>query len=207
MSSEKRYEYLEQIMRLFLKYGFKSVGVNDIAKELGISKKTLYQEFKDKNEIIEETVKAFMKLEETQTCHILEQSENAIDKIIQMAKAITARFEELHPSVHFEMEKYYPFAKKMFEKHKTEFVFGCIKDNIERGMQEGLYRKNLDSTILAGLFVHKMEIFMDREGFGGKKYSFHEVYLEMIRYHIRGLANENGRTYLIERIKKESIDI
>lgn len=207
MISEKRLEYLQNISQLFLKYGFKSVGVDDIAKELGISKKTLYKEFKDKNEIVFECIQFVISLEENSTCEIFDNSENAIDEIIEMSKVITVRFDELHPSVHFEVQKYYPQAFKLFTKHKTEFVFGCIKKNVERGIKEGFYRKSLDANIIAGLFVHKMELFMDRDGFGGVKYSFQEVYLEMIRYHIRGLASEAGRTYLRERIKNETINI
>lgn len=207
MISEKRLEYLQSISQLFLKYGFKSVGVDDIAKELGISKKTLYKEFKDKNEIVFECIQFVISLEENSTCEIFDNSENAIDEIIKMSKVITVRFDELHSSVHFEVQKYYPQAFKLFTKHKTEFVFGCIKKNVERGIKEGLYRESLDANIIAGLFVHKMELFIDRAGFGGVKYSFQEVYLEMLRYHIRGLASEAGRTYLRERIKNETINI
>lgn len=206
MSMEKKQEFLVQIIPLFLKYGFKSMGVDDISKELGISKKTLYQAFKDKNEIVYEAVSALMSQEENISCQIAETSENAIDEVIQMAKVITQKFEVLHPSVHFEIAKYYPEAYKVFQRHKTEFVFSCIKNNISRGMEEGLYRTNLDSNIISGLFVHKMDLFLDRSGFGGKDYSFKEVYLEMIRYHIRGLASEKGRNYLRERIKDETLN-
>ena len=206
MSSERRQEWLGEIMPLFLKYGFKSVGVDDIAKELGISKKTLYQEFKDKNEIVVDCVRAFMHQEEITTQEILLSSENAIDEVIQIAKVITQKMDHLHPSVHFDVEKYYPVANKIFEKHKSEFVFNCIKDNVHRGIKEGLYRSNLDADIISGLFVHKMNLFIDRDGFGNKNYSFKEVYLEMIRYHIRGMASEKGRDYLRERIKNETLN-
>lgn len=207
MSNQKKYDYLAQISKLFLKYGFKSVGVDDIAKELGISKKTLYQEFKDKNEIVMEVVKSFIAMEENATMCIANESINAIDEVIQMAKLISQKFEDLHPSIIFEINKYYPEAHKLFEKHKNEFVFSCIKRNLERGVKEKLYRRNLDPNIISGLFVNKMEIFMDREGFGGKKYSFPEVYFEMMRYHIRGIASEEGREYLKQRIKQLQIDL
>lgn len=206
MSMEKKQEFLVQIIPLFLKYGFKSMGVDDISKELGISKKTLYQAFKDKNEIVYEAVSALMSQEENISCQIAETSENAIDEVIQMAKVITQKFEALHPSVRFEIAKYYPEAYKVFQRHKTEFVFSFIKNNIIRGIDEGLYRGNLNPNIISGLFVHKMELFLDRSGFGGKDYSFKEVYLEMIRYHIRGLASEKGRNYLRERIKDETLN-
>ncbi len=206
MSAEKKQEFLIQIIPLFLKYGFRSMGVDDISKELGISKKTLYQAFKDKNEIVFEAVSAIMCQEQDISKEITATSENAIDEMIQISKLITQKFEVLHPSVHFEISKYYPAAYKLFNEHKTEFVFSSIKENIIRGINEGLYRNNLDPNIISGLFVHKMELFLDRSGFGGKDYSFKEVYLEMIRYHIRGLASEKGRNYLKERIKDETLN-
>lgn len=207
MSNEKKQYYLEQITHLFLKYGFKSVGVDDIAKELGISKKTLYQEFKDKNEIINEAVKRFVDNEEEHSLAACQQSENAIDEIISIAKVMSQKFDVIHTSVMFELEKYYPEAWKAIQNHKNQFVFSCIKNNLERGIKENLYRDNMNTNIIARLFVNKIELFTDSSVFGDERYSFGEIYLEMMRYHIRGIANENGRNYLKERIKQVKIDL
>lgn len=206
MSNDKKQCLLEQISHLFLKYGFRSVGVDDIAKELGISKKTLYQEFKDKNEIINEAVRQFVESEEQQSLSVCSTSENAIDEVIAIAKIMSQKFDTIHTSVMFELEKYYPEAWKIIQNHKHQFVYNCILNNLDRGIAENLYRQNMNTKIIARLFVNKIELFTDTDTFGGN-FSFGEIYLEMMRYHIRGIANENGRLYLKERIKQEQIDL
>lgn len=205
--TDKEKEYLSVITPMFLKYGFRTIGVDDISKELGISKKTLYQTFKDKADIIQKAITRLIEEDQKTTCTIVQESENAIDEIIQTAKHISRKLEDLHPVVYYEAQKYYSTTFKAYQEHKKEFVFKMIKNNIERGVQEGLFRENVDTTIIAALFVHKIDLFIDRGDFEGKRFSFKQVYFEMIRYHIRGLASEKGRAYLKERIKQEEIDI
>lgn len=207
MTLNKKTEYLKIIGGLFLKYGFKSLGVDDIARELGISKKTLYKEFKDKNDIIDQVVTAMINEEESSTCMVADESENAIDEIIQLAKMISTKFKDVHPSVIFELKKYYPVIGKKFENHKQENVYSCMHQNLKRGIEEDLYRSNLNINIIASLFINKIEMIMNRDFVGGDEFSFEQVYLEMMRYHIRGIANEKGRVYLKGRINKEKIDL
>lgn len=207
MTFDKKTEYLRIIAQLFMRYGFKSVGVDDISKELGISKKTLYQEFKDKNDIVDQVTAMVIGEEQTMVCSIADKSENAIDEVIELAKLIGAKHENIHPSIHFELKKYYPRAFKRFEEHKHNHVFNCIKSNLDRGINEALYRGNINTDIIAGIFVNKMEMFIDRDSFGDKEYSFQEVYFEMMRYHIRGIASEKGREYLKNRIQQDKIDL
>lgn len=207
MNSEKKIEYLKVITQLFMKYGFKSIGVDDIARELGISKKTLYQEFKDKNDIVEQVISDLVGKEQQETCEISDNSVNAIDEIIHISKKIGGKYQETQPSIVYELQKYYPSAWKIFQNHKTNHVFKRIKANLDRGMAEGLYRNNLKTGIIATLFVNKMELFLDGDAFGEKKYSFQEIYFEMMRYHIRGIASEKGREYLKTRIQQEQIDL
>jgi AcrR family transcriptional regulator len=207
MTFNKKTEYLKIIGGLFLKFGFKSMGVDDIARELGISKKTLYQEFKDKNDIIDQVVTAMINEEETSTCMVADESDNAIDEIIQLAKMITTKFKDVHPSVIFELQKYYPAIGKKFENHKKENVYSCMHQNLKRGIKEGLYRSNLNIDIIASLFINKIEMIMNRDFVGGEDYSFQQVYLEMMRYHVRGIANEKGREYLKGRINQVKIDL
>ena len=190
-----------------MKYGFKSIGVDDIAKELGISKKTLYQEFKDKSDIVQQVVSSAIEKEERETKDINANAINAIDEIIHMSKNIGSKYQETQPSIIFELRKYYPKAWSLFQFHKKNHVFNHIKQNIERGIKEGLYRSNIKTDIIATLFVNKMDMFLDGDAFGEKKYSFQEVYFEMMRYHIRGIASEKGREYLKTRIQQEKIDL
>jgi AcrR family transcriptional regulator len=207
MTLNKKATYLKTIGGLFLKFGFKSIGVDDIAKELGISKKTLYKEFKDKNDIVDQVVTAMIFEEEASTCMVADESENAIDEVIQLAKMMSEKFKDIHPSVVFELQKYYPVIGKKFDNHKKENVYSCIQQNLQRGIDEGFYRSNLNINIIAALFINKIEMVMQRDFVGGESYSFKEVYLEMMRYHIRGVSNEKGREYLKGRINQVKIDL
>ena len=95
-----------------------------------------------------------------------------------------------------------------FQKFKETFVVGCVAKNLHRGMEEGLYRSNLNPEIIASIYSWKMDLFFDpmftkQTG----QTNFVDVYLEYIRYHIRGIASEKGRTYLKQTLIKEDLNL
>ena len=202
---EKAVEIIQKSVSLFMKYGIKSVTMDDVAKELMISKKTLYKYFKNKNELVKATVEMDCGQDECIIDSIINKSENAIDQIIEIAKVMSVRLKDIHPSIIYDMQKYYPEAWIVFENHKKIFVFNEIEGNLKRGISEGFYRDNLNVEIIARLFSEKIDTVINGEIFPPEQYNFSEVYLEMIRYHIRGIASDKGVQYLTKRIENESI--
>ena len=110
---------------------------------------------------------------------------------------------EMHPSVMFDLQKYYPESFLIFSNHKRVFIANCVEKNIARGIEEGLYRDNINVVIISRLYLSKIDAIWNTDLFPSKDFSFAQVHLEMIRYHIRGLASSEGLIYLKKRISKE----
>jgi len=198
---EKAQKILEQVTVLFMQYGIRSLTMDDIARHLGMSKKTLYQSFSDKADLVLQGIQAHMDQEVTAICKIQQQSDNAIEEMFLIAQHASAHLQSMHPSILFDLEKYYPAAFKKFNEYKTQIIMSCIAKNLEVGIKQGLYRKNINIPIVAGLYVGRMDIIFDQNLFPSSTYSPKEVYFEAIRYHIRGIASEKGITYLKDKFK------
>ena len=196
---------LQQTAELFMKYGIKSVTMDDIARHLKMSKKTLYKYVKDKNDLVHKVMEAWITVEQMNCTAIIEGSENAIDELIEISKRVSNEVTRIHPSVHYDMEKYHADAWRAFDSHKNEFILNCIRKNLENGIEEGLYRDNLNAQIISKLYVEKIDMIFDAAIFPPNEFNFHDVHLEMVRYHIRGIASPKGLEYLKERLTKETI--
>lgn len=198
---EKAQKILEQVSRLFMQYGIKSLTMDDIARHLGISKKTLYQSFSDKAELVSQGMQLHIDKESAAICTIQEKSENAIEEMFLISQHVSTHLQTLHPSILFDMQKYYPAAFSKFNQYKMEMIMACIARNLEQGIEQGLYRDNLNIPIVAGLYVGRMDILFDQNLFPSSTYSPKDVYFEAIRYHIRGVASEKGIAYLKDKFK------
>lgn len=193
---EQKLNYLKQILPLFMKYGVKSVTMDDIAKELGISKKTLYKYFKDKDGIVSTLMKMDINGEMELLLSLTKTSKNAIEETYAFSKVLIEKLKSVNPSLLYDLEKYHPQAWNLFISHKREDVYGCIKTNIERGMKEGFYHGELNPEIVAKLYSEKIDMIFNQEVFPTDDFSVENVYSEMIKYHLRGIINEKGREYL-----------
>jgi AcrR family transcriptional regulator len=194
-----REKYLIVIAQQFMKYGIKSVTMDDISKNLSISKKTLYKHFKDKNDIVETIMKLDIEMEKSlmeQTCSV---SGNAIEETYAFSAIVTEKLKDLNTSVIYDLEKYHPKTWKLFVNHKRGYVYECIKYNLERGLEEGLYRKNLNPEIVAKLYSEKIDMLFDKDLFPNEKFGFTEVYSEMMKYHLKGIVSKEGLKYLKEK--------
>jgi AcrR family transcriptional regulator len=201
---EKAQKILDQVRGLFMQYGIKSLTMDDLARHLGISKKTLYQSFSDKADLVLRGIEAHMDEERAALEQLHDASENAIDEMFLMSQHVSGHLQQMHPSILFDMQKYYPKAFAKFEEYKLKIVMSCLARNMEEGIAQGLYRENLNIPIVAGLYVGRMDLFFDQQLFPANRYGPKDVYFEAIRYHIRGIASEKGLEYL--RDKFRSID-
>ena len=207
MFDEKLIQILEQAGHVFMRYGIKSVTMDDVARELKISKKTLYKYVSDKKDLVVKVMTGHCQQEQMQCMEIINSSKNAIDEMISITKYVSSMIKEVHPSIHYDLEKYYPEAWDIMSKHKDEFIGNCVEKNLIKGIEEGLYRKNLNPRIISKIYVQKMDIVFDGVVFPSKDFRFENVYFEMMRYHIRGIANDEGLKYLKERIKQEQLNL
>jgi AcrR family transcriptional regulator len=188
---------------VFSRRGVRSPNMDDIARELKVSKKTLSKYFKDKSDLVAKVMTAKCVFEQMQVTRMIADSENAIDELMHMTEMISKELAQVHPSVHYDLEKYYPEAWKVFLEHKQTFVRECVKANLQRGVEQGIYRDNLNADIISKLYVSKIDVIFDPSVFPVGEFTFAQVHLELMRYHIRGVANNKGMKYLADKITKE----
>ena len=198
---QKLNELLEGISQLFIKYGIKSVTMDDIARHLGISKKTLYQYFADKRDLVEKIVLFHINKHNSEFKEKEFEKLNAIDILLTVSKNVMALLEEFTPSICYDLQKYYPEIHKIFSDHKNKHIFENVKMNIIKGMAEGLYRKDIDPDIISTIYVSRIEMIFNYETFPSDKFSLMQVFDEAFRYHIHGIASKKGIEYYESKIK------
>lgn len=142
---------------LFRQYGFKTITMDDIARRAGISKKTLYQHFANKNEVVNESITWFQCHVSDNCLSIMTSAENAIEGMVRVMGMFDQVLANMNPLGMLELERYYPDAFKKFKSNMLEKDIEAIKNNIVWGMQEGLYRDGLNADFMAR---YRMEISM-----------------------------------------------
>src|SRR5688572_24817336 len=142
---------LQKTQELFNKYGIRSVSMDDIAAQVGISKKTVYQYYADKDELVE-AVFDIMVEGPRQSCEVCRnEAENAIQEVFLIFDRTQHIFSSINPSLLFDMEKYHPTAFKKFQEFKNGFLYHNIKSNLEKGVKDELYRSDIDTDVLTRL--------------------------------------------------------
>lgn len=199
----KKLEILERSSAVFMKYGIKSVTMDDLCRELGVSKKTIYKYFEDKTELVVSIIQLKIEMDK-QICVIsTESAENAIESLVSISKVVIEHLANVNPSVFMDLRKHYPAAMKIMHDHKWEFVLENIKENIIRGKKENLYRDNLNPEIISRFYVSTLDAIMDGEVYPWPEFKTDELLTEILRFQIRGLANDNGIKYLKEHFNRE----
>ncbi|MCB0400642.1 MAG: TetR/AcrR family transcriptional regulator [Flavobacteriales bacterium] len=198
---DKKTEIIASATMLFMKYGIKSLTMDDISSHLGISKKTLYQFVSDKKDLVKQGMALMIEHEKSMLCQAMETSQNAIDELIGVTRCVSSEIGEMHPSVIFDLQKYHPSAWKLMETHKKNFIYNMMLENLKRGIKEGYYRDNLDPFVITNIYIGMVDNVLNPENPIHKSMSIDQLHKEIIRYHIMGIANEKGLLYLKEALK------
>lgn len=201
---EKEKEILTKASEIFSKYGIKSMTMDDVSRQLGISKKTLYQFVENKKDLVKRSIECHIADEECDIMKLLDDTGNAIDQLMSMIKVVGTQMKEMHPSVIYDLKKYHPEAYKCLTNHRDQFIYKNIKRNLEMGIEDGLYRDNINPEIVTRLYLSMVNVIIDPEEKSLSEHSMEAVYLEMIRYHVRGIASAKGRAYLKTKFNQEN---
>jgi len=205
LSTDKAKEdaLLDQSLRLFMRHGIKSMTMDDVANHLHISKKTLYHFVADKNDLVEKAVSRMHMSNTACIDGICNQGLNAIDEQYEITRYLAGLLSQVHPSIHYDLEKYHPKAWEQFHTLKRMHVEQCISENMRKGMKEGLYRDDLNVDVVAKLYMARFDVLFDGELFPMDRYGFADITWESFRYHINGIASPKGVQYLNKKMKKE----
>ncbi len=196
-------ETLAKVENMFLRYGFKSVTMDHIARELGISKKTLYQFVDNKYDLILKVCQTHIEQEKEMITNLRSTATNALSEMLEISMYVNKSIKKVNSNVVFDLQKYYPKAWDMFESYRLEHIYAVIKENIEQGIEEGVYRKEIEPAVIAKVYIGAMHLLFDDAYFPLDEYNPSKVYLEMIHYHVNGIASPKGLELLDNYYKEE----
>jgi TetR/AcrR family transcriptional regulator, cholesterol catabolism regulator len=189
---EVRQEIISRSEQLFLRLGVRSVTMDDIARELGISKKTLYQHFDNKDTLVEEVISTHLEQKQDLMDHICESATDALDEIRSIGAFITATIEEVSASALYDLQKYYRKSWELLMQKQDSHKLTCIMKNIDRGVGEGLYRSDLQPEIVAKIYAKATALIVDEISNSASRFSRRQLIWELHNYHIHAIATEKG---------------
>ncbi|WP_223652600.1 TetR/AcrR family transcriptional regulator [Hymenobacter psoromatis] len=146
---------------LFLRNGIRSVSMDEIATELGMSKKTLYKTFTNKDEIVLGVMTTHLCQAQGECARVAGTAPDAVQEMLTISAWADQQFSNIHPSIFYDLRKYHPAAWALFSAHKSTFILDQITQNLRRGIAEGLFRADLDVEVLARLNLAQIELAFD----------------------------------------------
>ena len=176
---------------MFFRFGIRSVTMDDIAKELGISKKTIYHYFADKDDLVEKVTSHSLANEMCKTQNIYENSQNPIEEMINSTKMMREMLQNVNAVLFYDMKKYHPQSWAKYVEFKNGFL-EIVKRNLLNGITEKLYRPDINVEILAKLRVEVVDLAFNIEYFPPSQYNLLNVQLESIDHFIRGIVTTKG---------------
>ncbi len=199
---EAKERILLKAHELFNRYGIRSVSMDDIATQLGMSKKTIYQYCTDKDELVTAVFTEVMEHNRGQCTLNSTTAENAVHEVFKAFDMVQDMFANMNPSVLFDMEKYHPVCYKKYTDFKNGFLFQMIRKNIERGINEELYRADIDVDILARYRIHSIMLGFNTDVFPNNRTNVVHIEFQLLEHFLYGLATAKGEK-LIQKYKSQ----
>lgn len=190
---------------MYMKYGIKSISMDDVAAELGISKKTLYQYVTDKDDLVGKFVENEIALRQEEICKCFKVSDNAIEELFEISIFMNKLMKDQNPATEHDLKKYYPHHYEKTVKTRREGIYSYILLNLKKGKKEGLYRQELNEEIIAKLYLSRVENIHLNDMFTIEEFTSIKLFLEILTYHVRGIATEKGVDVLEKKIKELEI--
>jgi AcrR family transcriptional regulator len=187
-------EYIvEEADKLFCQFGFKSVTMDDIAKHLGMSKKTIYQHFSDKDELVNILIEEKLRNQDCAMDFCASKAENAVEELFFVITNIHELLSNMNPKLFYDLQKYHPKAWLSFRAFKEKNLGKCIQLNLERGISEGFYRSEINTDILAQMRLEQVDLlFSQSNHYTMNKYNLVQVMVEITEHFLYGICNEKG---------------
>ncbi len=191
-----REKIIQKATELFLNLGFKSVTMDDLANEMGISKKTIYSHFKNKTELVEECTSNLFCVISGGINEIIAQQKNPIEELYEIKKFVMLHLKDEKSSPQYQLQKYYPKLSRTLKQRQYEVMLGCVKDNVNRGMEMGIYRDNLNAEFISRIYFCGATCIKDNELFPMQLFSMPQLMDYYLEYHLRGIVTPKGRKIL-----------
>jgi len=189
-------QILHTAIELFLTRGFKSITMDDIARELGISKKTVYAHYSNKEAIVEaSTTQVF-----TVICGgidlICAREMNPIQELYEIKKFVLEHLKGERSSPMYQLQKYYPKIYQKLREGQYSYMQGCVTDNVQRGIEQGVFIKDINVQFVSRIYFIGVTGIKDESIFPQSQFLASDLYDMYLEYHIRGIVTPKGRKIL-----------
>lgn len=178
---------------LFLRYGIRSISMDEIASQLGISKKTIYQFYTDKDSLVTNVVAMLLSDNENECFQTRQQSENPVHEVFIAMGMVQDLLKVMNPTLVYDLQKYHPEAHKKLTDHQNKFLYRLIKENLEEGIQQQLYRKEINIDILSRFRLASVFTMFNLDLFPTGKYNLSNVMEETTIHFLYGICTLQGQ--------------
>ncbi|TND09885.1 MAG: transcriptional regulator [Bacteroidetes bacterium] len=186
---------------LFFRYGIKSVTMDDIAKHLSISKKTIYQFFRDKDEIVHTLMQEKLEEDKREFGTISKNAANVVEEVFNLMKHMSSILGRINPNIFYDLQKYHPQTWALFHSFRTEFAMKQVEDALNKGIRDGLVRNDINVAALACLRTEEIEMGFNPRIYPPDKFKLLEVQLALTEHFLYGVCTLKGHK-LVNKYKQ-----
>lgn len=185
-----------------MQLGTRNVSMDDIARELGMSKKTIYQYYADKDELVNAVLDFILNKMKKDCDEYCVKAKDAIHELFLIMELMVVQFRNLNPIILHDLEKNHSGAYKKFLNYKHEYLYTVVTENMKRGIREGLFREDLNVDVISRFRLESMMMPFNTQIFPSPRYNFVEVVQIIMEHYMFGVASAKGHTR-IEKYKTE----
>ena len=200
---EIRERIITEAFSLFIKYGIRGVTMDQIASELGISKRTLYENFEDKNTLLSEGIEHFRKIKRAEAVEMLKNCDNVLESIYFIGKHGELMRKKVNPLFFEDIRKYYPEIHSKIADKSLDREYPIMETMFRKGMTEGVFKKEINPDLIATFWHHVMNIFMNEDMFPREKYTQKELLINLIVPYLKGISTDKGQKLIEKYFEKE----
>jgi len=205
---EVKERILTKAAELFMRYGIRSITMDEIAAQLGISKKTIYQFFTDKDDMVAAVIDLEIGKNEAECIQFRDDSENAVHQIFLALESLEEMLKYTNPLMLYDLEKHHPRSFNKLREYKYRFLYKVILENLQAGIAEENYRPDINLDVAVKWRIESAFLVFNPDLFPHSKYQISEVNFELAILFLHGVATPKGKKliekYTTERIKKSS---
>jgi AcrR family transcriptional regulator len=201
MFTEQQEKWLKRVEELFFKLGIKSLTMDDVARELGISKKTLYAFVESKDDLVSKVMDRHMAAQCCTDEALHAESTDAVDEMVRVIRQIMADLSQMKPNVVHEMQKYHREVWDRINSFQQGYILNMARQNLEWGRREGLYRPDFDLETTARFYIAGAMSIFEEQYFPKPPYSFEGLFREFIVNYLHSIVSEKGLVILKEKLK------
>lgn len=199
---ETREKIIQIALEQFLVYGIRAVTMDEIARQAGVSKKTIYEEFANKEDLVNASFEVALKEDEANFCEMMEGEGGVIDHLLHMTRYLRERFSQMNPLLLHDIQRFYPGCWKKLEGFKRDHAWKGIVQVLEKGKLSGDFRKEINSEILAHIRLEQITSLISGNVIL-EKYSLLDFHLQALDHFIHGILTDQGRNTYYKKLQTQ----